>query len=101
MRRVSGKFGDKWGVLVKKSVESCVISNEERTKRVRWASDKTRVRKVRDIVVNIEGTEVAKGAKLRRNRRERRNSKIDKKRSVIGWRHRMSGNKRLKTGARR
>ena len=101
MRRVSGKFGDKWGVLVKKSVESRVISNEERTKRVRWASDKTRVRKIRDIVVNIEGTEVAKGAKLRRNRRERRNSKIDKKRSVIGWRHRMSGNKRLKTGARR
>lgn len=92
MRRVSGKFGDKWGVLVKKSVESRVISNEERTKRVRWASDKTRVRKIRDIVVNIEGTEVAKGAKLRRNRRERRNSKIDKKRSVIGWRHRMSGN---------
>ena len=47
MRRVSGKFGDKWGVLVKKSVESCVISNEEGTKRVRWASDKTRVRKIR------------------------------------------------------
>ena len=37
-----------------------------------------------NIVINIEGTEVAKGAKLRRNRRERRNSKIDKKRSVIG-----------------
>ena len=29
VRRVSGKFGDKWGVLVKKSVESRVVSNEE------------------------------------------------------------------------
>jgi hypothetical protein len=92
MRRVGGKFGDKWGMLVKKGVESCVKSNEKGTKRVRWASDKTRVRKIRDKVVDIEGTEVAKGAKLGRSRRERRNSKIDQKRSVIRWRHRVSGN---------
>ena len=92
MRRVGGKFGDKWGMLVKKGVESCVKSNEKGTQRVRWASDKTRVRKIRDKVVDIEGTEVAKGAKLGRSRRERRNSKIDQKRSVIRWRHRVSGN---------
>ena len=92
MRRVSGKFGDEWGVFVKKSVESCVVSNEEGTQRIRCASDKTRVREIRDKVVDIEGTEVAKGAKLRRNRRERRNSKTDKKRSVIGRRHRVSSN---------
>lgn len=92
MRRVSGKFGDEWGVFVKKSVESCVVSNEEGTQRIRWASDKTRVGEIRDKVVDIEGTEVAKGAKLRRNRRERSNSKTDKKRSVIRRRHRVSGN---------
>ena len=41
MRRVSGKFGDEWGMLVEKSVESNVVSNEEGTQRIGWASDKT------------------------------------------------------------
>jgi len=64
MRRVSGKFGDKWCMLVKKSMESCVVSNEEGMEPRELGGCVIRHElEIRGKVIDVEGVEVAKGAK--------------------------------------
>ena len=77
------EFGDEWSMTVEESLKGSVVTNEERLKRARWVSNKTRTLEIRQERVNVKRAEVTKSTIFRQRMRQRRDFEADDERQVV------------------